>query len=38
MRRVGAHAELLGEWVAVEQTEDGLRVAGVDREQQGARG
>jgi hypothetical protein len=33
--RIGADAELLGKPLAVEQTEDGLGVAGVDREQQG---
>jgi len=31
VRGVGADAELLCEPVAVEQTEDGLRVADVDR-------
>ena len=33
VRGIGADAELLGEALAVEQTEDGLRVADVDREQ-----
>jgi hypothetical protein len=32
VRGVRANAKLLGEALAVEQTEDGLRVAGVDRE------
>jgi hypothetical protein len=31
VRRIGADAELLGQAVAVEQTEDGLRVPDVDR-------
>jgi hypothetical protein len=31
VRRNGADPELLGQAVAVEQTEDGLRVADVDR-------
>jgi hypothetical protein len=30
--RVGADAELLGKALAVEQTENGLRVAGIDCE------
>jgi len=37
VRRVGTDPELLGETFAVEQPEDGLRVADVDREQQGGR-
>jgi hypothetical protein len=32
VRRVGADAELLLQIGSVEQTEDGLRIAGVDRE------
>jgi len=32
VRRIGADPELLGEALAVEQAEDGLRVAGVDCE------
>jgi hypothetical protein len=32
VRRVGADPELLGKAFAVEQTEDGLRIAGVDCE------
>jgi hypothetical protein len=32
VRRVGADPELLLQVGAVEETEDGLRVAGVDRE------
>jgi hypothetical protein len=35
VRGVRADAELLRQAVAVEQTEDGLRVADVDREEQG---
>jgi hypothetical protein len=35
VRRHRPDAELLGQPVAVEQTEDGLRVADVDREQAG---
>jgi len=30
VRRIGADAELVRELLAVEETEDGLRVAGVD--------
>jgi hypothetical protein len=33
--RVGADPKLLREPVAFEETEDGLRVADVDREEQG---
>jgi hypothetical protein len=32
VRRIGTDAKLLGEALAVEQTEDGLRIAGVDCE------
>jgi hypothetical protein len=32
VRGVGANTKLLGQARSVEQTEDGLRVAGVDRE------
>ena len=38
VRGIGADAELVGEPVAVEQAEDGLRVADVDREQHRGRG
>jgi hypothetical protein len=31
VRRVGAEAKLLGQAIAVEETEDGLGVADVDR-------
>jgi hypothetical protein len=37
VRGVGADPELFLQIGAVEQTEDGLRIAGVDCEQQGAR-
>ena len=37
MRRIGADAELVGQRVSVEEPEDGLRVADVDREQHGGR-
>jgi hypothetical protein len=33
--RIGADAKLLRQALAVEQTEDGLRIPGVDREEQG---
>ena len=36
VRAVGADPELLGQPLAVEQPEDGLRVADVDREQHDA--
>jgi len=31
VRRVGGNAKLLGKVIALEETEDGLRVADVDR-------
>jgi len=37
VRAIGADPELLGQRRAVEEPEDGLRVADVDREEHGAR-